>query len=368
MNKRLFLLFSVFCMILFIAGCSRSAKESGHDIRIAEDADRIHAEINDHVTIDADVEIPENLKSFRMKKVKAHRPKVDKKTMKKFFFQDGDIAETNIDADYKCREFGKYDETNYIGKNEELLSVSVADTYYNTYDMEYIRNCVFMDPQFEDYNLDKYSLTDELPFASRDKVFKKIKKVYKALGVPISDEYEAYALDHRIMKKEEKPYDSEGNVIEENKKDSWTEEDDAYYFVFHQDVDGEPIRQLQYGDGYTGTGIEQTELNAVYGKNGWLEFSEEWAYELEETEEETEFLSASEAVKAFQKKCDMLITEEIWKIDEVELQLVPVFIKDNEYEIHPVWSFCGISTNKDEKEFDMEVLIDAITGKEIVLS
>ena len=135
--------------------------------------------------------------------------------------------------------------------------------------------------------------------------------------------------------------DADGKILEEDKKDRWTKEDDAYYFILQQEVDGVPIRQVQYGDGFQGTGIEQTELMAVYGARGMIAFREYWGYVLEETMEEREIISLDQALESLQKKYDMLLTEESTLFDEIALELMPVFIRDNEYEIHPVWAFRG---------------------------
>lgn len=122
---------------------------------------------------------------------------------------------------------------------------------------------------------------------------------------------------------------------------TWTKADDAYYFILHQEVDGIPISQIAYGDGYEGTGIEMTELKAVYGAKGWMELQQYWGYVLERTGENWEILSIKDAVNSLQKKCSMLVTDGKWKIEKIELELIPVFIKDNDYEIRPVWTFIG---------------------------
>ena len=72
--------------------------------------------------------------------------------------------------------------------------------------------------------------------------------------------------------------DSNGNIHTENEKKSWKEDDDAYYFILHQEINGVPIEQSGYGDGYTGTGVEETKLEVIYGKKGWISFEEQWGF------------------------------------------------------------------------------------------
>ena len=61
----------------------------------------------------------------------------------------------------------------------------------------------------------------------------------------------------------------------------------------------------------------------------------------------------------------MLLLDQHWVIQDISLQLLPVFIKDNDYEIHPVWFFEGSATDKDQIERPLTILFDGITGKEI---
>ena len=230
---------------------------------------------------------------------------------------------------------------------------------------EYYLNCLFTDPQFEDYNLDRYPQSEELSFAKKEKVFQKIKKVFDTLNIPISEDYTSYSLNHKQLKKEEKAMDSNGNIHTENEKKSWKEDDDAYYFILHQEINGVPIEQSGYGDGYTGTGVEETKLEVIYGKKGWISFEEQWGYSLEQTDTVWNIIPVKKALEYFQKKCDMLVLNEKWNISEISLKLLPVFKKNNDYEIRPVWFFEGDSLDQDKKEHKITIIFDAITGKEI---
>lgn len=373
MGKRLILL-SILCGTLLLAGCGgeKNISDKSEQMTIAAvddskygDGDTIHRQVDKNINIDAEINIPESLQTLKMKKVKAHRPNVNEKKIKEIFFSKNEKVSKNVDSGYKCREFGKYDSIYYTRKDGSRLFYEPADIGYADFNKEYYLNCLFTDPQFEDYNLNRYSQEKELSFEKKENVFKKIKKVFDTLNVPISEQYTAYALDHKQLKKEEKVMDSDGNIHTENGKKSWTKEDDAYYFILHQEINGVPIEKIGYGDGYTGTGVEKTELEAIYGKRGWISFDEQWGFRLEETNTTLDILSVEEALEDFQKKCDMLVLNEQWNISEISLKLLPVFEKDNDYEIRPVWFFEGDSLDKDEQEYTIRIMFDAVTGKEI---
>ena len=116
---------------------------------------------------------------------------------------------------------------------------------------------------------------------------------------------------------------------------------------------------------YTGTGVEETKLEVIYGKKGWISFEEQWGYSLEQTDTVWNIIPVKKALEYFQKKCDMLVLNEKWNISEISLKLLPVFKKNNDYEIRPVWFFEGDSLDQDKKEHKITIIFDAITGKEI---
>lgn len=363
--KKSFLIMVCTVLIGILSCCGTSNKESEEKLEIDINDDTIQLSIDDYVEVDAKIFIPESLEDMEMNIVKAKRPFINEKKIRNIFMPDNQIISRDLDRDYICREFGKYDIIYYSGEQNDFMSIEPSDIYYTKNEMEYIRNCVFTDPKFSNYNLDKYSLEEDLSFASRETVFNKIKDVYANLGINISEDYYAYALNHKILRQEENPIDSNGKVVDNLKKNKWTSNDDAYYFVLHQEINGVPIEQIQYGDGYTGTGIEETELTATYGAKGWMEFTEEWGYVIEPTNQRQQIISVEEAINSLKLKCDMLLSKNQWKINSISLKLIPIFIKDNDYEIRPVWVFEGEINNSDNYKSPLMILFDGITGKEI---
>lgn len=377
MKKSIFIL-SMFLCVFAVSACSQSGQREA--VPSASGTEGIHTpsqdstmntdsivlSLDENTQVNAEASTPESLQNMKMNLVKAHRPTMKEEDIQKLFATEMHVDKKVMDKGYKSRELGEYDISLLYGKEGEFMEVSPTDIYFHTPGYDYYLNCLFTDPAFDDYNLSRFSLTKELPFAPRENVFQIIKNYFDALGISISDDYEAYALNHKKLQKEEQPTDSDGNIIEEYRKASWTKEDDAYYFILHQEVDGVPIRQVAYGDGFQGTGIEQTELMAVYGARGMIAFREYWGYVLEETTEEREIISLDRALESLQKKYDMLLTKDSTLFDEVALELMPVFIRDNEYEIHPVWAFRGEIKSENGPNIPIEIFFDGFSGQEII--
>lgn len=369
-----FLLISILCIPLILL-CSYSffsspdnkkSASSQTDFSKSVDFDRhsVKLALNKSVTVDAKLNIPKQLSSFQMNKVNAHRPLIDSKTAKNFFFKKGTHLTKQLDKGYSSREIGNYDIDLYYNADDSVLSCEKMNIIYSDFAIDSILKCVYSNPELDSYNLDKYSLTDNLPFASREDVFQKIKEAYKTLGnIQISDDYQAYALDYKTLKKEEIPADVYGDIQESERKLDWSHDDDTYYFILHQDVNNVPIRQQGYGDGYDGTGVEDTVLEVYYNKNGWVTFDERWGYILEETKEKQDILTVNDALNSLKHKYDLNASPDSYTFTEMNLELAPVFIKDNNYEIRPVWSFKGQTSSSSS---EIEVLFDGTTGKELI--
>lgn len=368
----------VLCTFIFViligllSACSHTSasdstdKESA-DIKYApyidEEKKHISLDMNDYVHIDADYSIPDVYADLKMNRIVASRPLINEEKCKEIFLGDR-IIEPEIDSGYYSREIGNYD-TEYYNDSDVTLSLEKMDMFACHYDCEKIENCLFEDERFDSYNLDKYSLDKELSFGSRDEIFKWIKKTFKdAVGIDVSDNYKAYALDHKTLYQEQNAH---LDLIEEggSATDQWSEEDDAYYFVLCQDVDGVPIYQEEYGDIFEGIGVDYTRLTVLYNKNGWLDFRAERGYCIEKTEEEQKIISLEQALESLNRKFELNVDQgEEWNINHISLQLVPVHINGNNYEIKPVWMFQGINPKIMFGFFN--IMIAAVSGKEIV--
>lgn len=101
------------------------------------------------------------------------------KKQKIFFFKKGTHLTKQLDKGYSSREIGDYDIDLYYNADDSVLSCEKMDIIYTDFNIDSILKCVYTNPEIDSYNLDKYSLTDNLPFASREEVFQKIKMLIK---------------------------------------------------------------------------------------------------------------------------------------------------------------------------------------------
>lgn len=226
MKKSIFIL-SMFLCVFAVSACSQSGQReavpsaSGTEgihtpsQDSAMNTDSIVLSLDENTQVNAEASTPESLQNMKMNLVKAHRPTMKEEDIQKLFATEMHVDKKVMDKGYKSRELGEYDISLLYGKEGEFMEVSPTDIYFQIPDYEYYLNCLFTDPLFESYNLPHFSLSKNLSFASREDVFQILKGYFDAFGINISDDYEAYALNHKKLQKEEQPTDSDGNIIEE---------------------------------------------------------------------------------------------------------------------------------------------------------
>lgn len=145
-KKRYGLLLIMGICFLVLSGCGKQQEETKtNEIDVkwdnVKDGDKIKEEIDNFVTIDADVSIPEKRKNMTMekiekiKKIKAHRPCLQEEEVKTIFFDKREKLERTLDENYKCREFGDYDIV-YLRGPDDLMSLTASDVSYTRKDMD----------------------------------------------------------------------------------------------------------------------------------------------------------------------------------------------------------------------------------------
>lgn len=355
--------------MLFSCSCTKENTDTNTKTRsiFEENIDREKQHINlelSNISIDADYVFPDVYKSLKMNRVKAHLPEIDIEKCIELFEINLSGLEKHVNK-YYSRDVGTYEDVvyyNYEKYNTTVhftpFSISGGGEGLSHYSKIY--PCIRTDKRFGSYNLDKFSMTDEFDFISRKELFDKLKRAFnQGVGIEISDSYDGYALDYRIMEKEQAE-----NLELMGPKDEWSEEDNAYFFELYQELDGVPICKSGYGDFGSPTIVGPTVLEAWYGKEGWLYYEASNGYVLDKTQEEQSIIDIGQALESLKRKCDLNVElDDKLVIDEIEMLLMPVYIKDGEYEIRPVWVFRGVQHGL--MYGWMNILIDGITGKEL---
>lgn len=210
--------------------------------------------------------------------------------------------------------------------------------------------------RWEDYNADLYSLTDELSFKSRDLAATELENLLKRFGLNFEKTCHAYALDFETMKQEEFHLDISDGFAWDQYKDSWSKDDECYYYFMNQTYRGLPVFHpdedylSDYGDDYfapvqavlSKEGIEHLEINGIYTMDA---------------EQAVPSLQPFETV--VKHMCDSY--NQIPEADSCEITQAALCYVVKDGQMRPAWVFLG--TFGDGRR--TQTVMDAQTGRDV---
>lgn len=316
------------------------------------------------ITFDAEV-IVENvreLKSFYKCNAKPQRINRDK-ALKKF------LGKENIKKVYESEEDVKGETTSvsYEGENGNTISfgnIPSSCNYRKNGLSKYLLNSFRLQSKDSRYNADKFSLDKEFEFSTREEAFNKIRKTLTDIGIEIGSNYKAYSLDYKTMRDEEYVMDVNGNEDRSKYKPSWTEEDNAYYFVINQDYEKLPTYH-PYFNVFKSKEESNAPIQVVYSKNG-IEYLEiENVVDFSSKNSEVEILPFENIIESINNKAFLNEDDRTFKVTKMELEyMVDTYNgrKDGIYKVRPIWMADVEEVNKEYK-CEFPIIIDAATGE-----
>ena len=204
-------------------------------------------------------------------------------------------------------------------------------------------------------------------FMDKNTVIEKVSSDLENIGIDTTDiSWDAYPLNHEAMSQLENEQISDGLDMEEHRKESWTEEDDAYFVygvqmsqklpVFHELMN--TSRQLAYDT------PDSSVIQAIYSKRGVeiLSYSG-YMYKFDVSDQKINFLAFDDIASVVFDKFNNLLNESTYKITRAKLY-ERVFLNEvQQMEVSPVWYF-EILQDDDTTSI---TLVDAVSGEEIYL-
>ena len=283
------------------------------------------------------------------------------------------------------QEAGDYDSYPYT-MQDEYGNANDVTFYANTYNGFYLSSgpsssnfyylsgdCNFsnyaaafrIEKKFDDYNADKFSTQEDLPFESRQEAYSQIGDFLKALGFDSDFEYVSYSLDHSTLQNEEVHYDMDGNIDPSENKDQWTQEDDCYYVALRQIFNGVPI-YYPYVSTFVNEDVENYPINAMVNENGIFSLNIDQVFEFADEEKIDSVVEFDTVFDAVSDKFNDILGDSTYVFDLAELvYYVDLSSDDGTYEAYPIWIIKGKEISGDN-ESEIQVFIDAQTGDEII--
>ncbi|MCI8464519.1 MAG: hypothetical protein HFI63_01485 [Lachnospiraceae bacterium] len=208
-------------------------------------------------------------------------------------------------------------------------------------------------------------LNEEFEFATREETERTAKEyLEKNMGLSGLEIVRTYSMNHQQMQEQYEKHLSDPELQEAGKEGEftlteWTKEEDCYWLVMEQGINGIPILRQSY--------TRQDELGLPTGgvEMGYTSFGLEYikisnVFEIIE-EESVRLAELATVLEALEKKFEMSFSENMI-IDEMKLIYFPYpRSADFEYDLIPAWEF-----RVKQENYIGYVYVDAVSGKEIV--
>ena len=163
----------------------------------------------------------------------------------------------------------------------------------------------------------------------------------------------------------EERYIDEGIIIEEKKKDAWTQEDDAYVVYGYQANDGLPVfhqwmtvyREWAYDN------VDNAVVTAIYSDRGIEMLIMESVYRFEDTGEELSLKEFDEIAGIVEDKFENILNDAHYVVERAKLFQMVRMDDNQELMSEPIWYFEVVEDGNSRSI----TLVNAVTGKEIFL-
>lgn len=371
-NKKIKMMFTAImatALCISLAGCSDDTKtsqtntsskaETSESVSEESAPSEIGIEIPErydkeaeNVSFKTDINVSENVRENGLRKLSAT---VQKPDPAKVF--DCLMGDTEIRA--KNEEDNNYW---YEGVNNEVLTINNTSIGFSTNFYVYVSNAFRLQQGYSDYNADKYELDKDLEFASRQEAFENIRQALETMGIDIEEQYKCYVLEHSMLQSEEYAMDINGNIDQTGYKDSWTQDDDSYYFAINQKYDDTPAYHVFY-DNFPLAADENAPIQVLYNKDGIQFLQLEKVFAFTEQESNYDLKPFEEIAEVIETKYGMLLDGSTYSVNQATLYYMENKMNDEQYEVIPVWIF---NTEDKETGKTLQDIVNAETGKEIV--
>lgn len=356
--NRIFTAVTAAMLCISLAGCSNHSKtvesvseKSAPSETVIEIPERYEKEA-DNISFKTNVNVSANVRENGLRKLSTA---VQKPDPEKVF--DCLMGDTEIRA--KNEEDNNYW---YEGVNNEILTINHTSIGFSTDFYVYVSNAFRLQQGYSDYNADKYELDKDFEFASRQEAFENISQVLVTMGIDIEEQYKCYVLEHSMLQSEEYAMDINGNVDQTGYKDSWTQDDDSYYFVINQKHDDTPAYHVFY-DNFPLAADENAPVQVLYNKDGIQFLQLEKVFAFTEQESNYDLKPFEEIAGVIETKYGMLLDGSTYSVNQATLYYMENKVNDEQYEVIPVWIF---NTEDNETGKTLQDIVNAETGKEIV--
>lgn len=248
----------------------------------------------------------------------------------------------------------------YLFADDESLGIDEGISYGSS-NSKYYLNIGVQDPdhqaKFEE---------EEVSFKSGEECIAEIKNVMEELGYHAEDFiFGCYPLNFQTMQKLEEESIQENYLEEGQRKESWNQEDDAYFVYAYQQKEGIPIfhELMSISQSMAFDTPDNAPVQAIYSARGIEYLNINSVYEFHNGEEQVSLKPFDDIAAVLQEKFENVLNDASYEIARAKFFERVYLNESQKYEAEPVWYFEAI----EDDTLKSVILINAETGKEIFL-
>ena len=255
---------------------------------------------------------------------------------------------------------GRAPEDYYLFANDESLDINEGIVYGSS-NSKYYLNIGVSNPDNE-----AVFEETEVSFKSGEECITELKKIIDELGYHSEDFiFACYPLNFQTMENLEEQYLQEDYLTEEKRKESWSQEDDAYFIYAYQKYEGIPIfhelmsiaRIMAYDT------PDNAPVQAIYSTRGIEHLNISGVYTFENGGQQVSLKSFEDIAAVVEEKFENILNDADYEVTRAKFYERVYLDEAQNYETEPVWYFEAVENDTGKSV----ILINAETGKEIFL-
>lgn len=346
--------------ILLLGGCTGRPEQAGSDIQTICEFPEHYENTIEKVTFDAGLEIADGVQLENLKAGRVQLQLPDVETVKAVFL-DG-LEEKKIKE--KVEEKGGEGEPGYFHLlTEDFYNLSAGGSVvYNTPDAYYYRAALHYDDR--DNLPEEYVGKEDLDGMSANEALDAVRENLQKIGITTEGcLVSSFTLPHSLMEEKEVWEDHTGNITSEYYKESWTREDDAYYYVMHQTCQGLPVYHKYV---FPDNNDMNAPIRVLWSRRGLENLEVDYFFTFEAKEETLQLKDFSQIAAVVANKYNEILNEADYIVtDAILYQAVLQGQKQTDYFTVPAW-LIYITEKTDESEYTLTMLVDAVSGEELI--
>lgn len=357
----------ILCAYSVLAGCNKSSvdvkEKAGEEIVSMEEAEYSFPEKYEKtsdsgkVKFNCELEVPENIKGQAISTVDVKGLySCDREKAWTIFGEGKEIIEK---SEIPVNE-GRAPEDYYLFANDECLDINEGITYGSSNSKYYLsigaRNS----------NNQVVFEESDVSFKSGEECITELQKIIDELGYHSEDFiFACYPLNSQTMKNLEEQYLQEGRLTEEKRKESWSQEDDAYFIYGYQKYEDIPIfhEMMSIARSMAYDTPDNAPVQAIYSTRGIEILDISGVYEFEKGEQQVLLKPFEDIAAVVEEKFENILNDAEYEVTRAKFYERIYLDEGQKYKADPIWYFEVVENNISKSV----TLINAETGKEIFL-